>query len=209
MVYSLSVIIPCYNESDRLADCLAGIRTFLSASAVFEDGDIEWIFVDDGSTDDTRSCLERHAADDPHARVVVQPTNQGKGAAVRAGDAVATAPIRAFTDVDLSSPLDALEQIQHLFAESGPDLIIASRHAPSARLAVPPPSTSRRTFPQPSGSRRSSFRKRYREIEIWLPRTLIRTGGEDEGMVEPPDMPSGRRSQQGQHDGNQDHRVSQ
>ena len=139
VAYSLSVIIPCYNESGRLAGTMAGIRDFMSRSTVFEDGEIEWIFVDDGSSDGTRALIEQHAAAHPHVKCVVLPENRGKGAAVQAGDRVASAEVRAFTDCDLSSPLTALEDIQRLFTDSRPDLVIASRHTPSSRLAQPQP----------------------------------------------------------------------
>ena len=135
----LSVIIPCYNEADRLADTFADIRDFTSRTASFGDDDLEWIFVDDGSSDGTLALLEAHAAADPHARVVALPANRGKGAAVVAGDTIARAPIRAFTDCDLATPLSALEEIPRLFQEYGADLVIGSRHTPWSSLVRPQP----------------------------------------------------------------------
>jgi dolichyl-phosphate beta-glucosyltransferase len=139
VTYSLSVIIPCYNESNRLRNSLADIGDFMSRSTEFDDGDIEWIFVDDGSSDDTRALIEQHAATNPHVTCVALPENRGKGAAVQAGDRAASADVRVFTDCDLASPLTALEDIKRLFTEGRPDLVIASRHAPSSRLARPQP----------------------------------------------------------------------
>ena len=135
MAYTLSVIVPCYNEAPRLADSLAQIQEFLSRSTVFDEGDVEWIFVDDGSVDDTAAILARHAAVHAHVRYVTLPRNQGKGAAVRAGDRIARAEIRAFTDSDLASPLSALEELPRSFAECQPDLVLASRHTPWSRVA--------------------------------------------------------------------------
>ncbi len=137
--YSLSVIIPCYNEASRLTGTLTSIQEFMSRSTVFDDGDIEWIFVDDGSSDGTRALIEHYAAEHPHVTCLSLPENRGKGAAVQAGDRIAGAEIRAFTDCDLASPLAALEDIQRLFADSGPDLVIASRHTPWSHLAKPQP----------------------------------------------------------------------
>lgn len=133
----LSVIIPCYNEADHLPGTLASIRNFTRRTTAFRTGELEWIFVDDGSSDTTLSLLEAQAASDPLSQVVALPENQGKGAAVRAGDAVARAPIRAFTDCDLATPLSALEEIPRLFQEFGADLVIGSRHTPWSTLVRP------------------------------------------------------------------------
>ncbi|MEJ2549003.1 MAG: glycosyltransferase [Gemmatimonadota bacterium] len=129
----LSVIIPCYNEGDRLGGTFDAIRTFASGTTEFTAG-IEWIFVDDGSTDATLALIEEHAASEAGSRVVTLPANKGKGAAVAAGDSVARAPIRAFTDCDLSTPLASLEELPRLFEEFGADLVIGSRHTPWSRV---------------------------------------------------------------------------
>lgn len=139
MAPGLSVIIPCYNEAERLADTLEAIGKFASRTRDFHRG-IEWIFVDDGSTDETLRLIEAHAAIEPDTRVVALPANQGKGAAIVAGDAIACAPIRAFTDCDLATPLEALEELPRLFGDYHADLVIGSRHTPWSRLirAQPP-----------------------------------------------------------------------
>jgi dolichyl-phosphate beta-glucosyltransferase len=136
---SVSVIIPCFNEADRLTDTLASIREFTTRTTVFGADDLEWIFVDDGSSDGTLDLLEAYATGARHTRVVALPMNQGKGAAVLAGDAVARAPIRAFTDCDLATPLSALEEIPCLFRDYGADLVIGSRHTPWSSLVRPQP----------------------------------------------------------------------
>jgi len=129
----LSVIIPCYNEGDRLGGTFDAIRTFASGTTEFTAG-IEWIFVDDGSTDATLALIEEHAASEAGSRVVALPANKGKGAAVAAGDSVARAPIRVFTDCDLSTPLASIEELPGLFEEFGADLVIGSRHTPWSRV---------------------------------------------------------------------------
>ena len=134
----LSVIVPCYNEGERLASTLGEIREF-TTRAPEPAGRIEWIFVDDGSSDETLQLLEDHALDWPDIRIVALPTNRGKGAAITAGDRVACAPIRAFTDCDLSTPLSALGALPRLFGEFGADLVIGSRHTPWSRLVQPQP----------------------------------------------------------------------
>ena len=139
MNYALSVIVPCYNEASRLTETLASIREFVSRSACFGADDLEWIFVDDGSSDGTLGMLEAYATGARHTRVVALPMNEGKGAAVIAGDAVARAPIRVLTDCDLATPLPALEEIPHLFRDCEADLVIGSRHTPWSSLVRPQP----------------------------------------------------------------------
>ena len=134
----LSVIVPCYNEGERLAATLGEIREF-SGRAPGLAGGIEWIFVDDGSSDDTLQLLEDNAAVVANFRILALPANRGKGAAIVAGDRIARAPIRAFTDCDLATPLSALEALPRLFREHGAELVIGSRHTPWSRLIQPQP----------------------------------------------------------------------
>jgi glycosyltransferase involved in cell wall biosynthesis len=98
---SVSLIIPAYNEAARLH---SGFSRLLQAE---RDGTIDLerldvIYVDDGSTDATPEIASQIAASIPHGRVLVQETNRGKGAAIRAGVASATTKDLAFTDADFA-----------------------------------------------------------------------------------------------------------
>ena len=100
----LSVIVPAYNEADRLPPTLRRIRGWLD-----EQGEAyEVIVVDDGSLDGTAATTEALRADWPELQVLRLPVNTGKGAAVRAGMLRARGELRLFTDADLSAPIEDL-----------------------------------------------------------------------------------------------------
>jgi dolichyl-phosphate beta-glucosyltransferase len=126
----LSLVVPSYNEADRLPPSLVRMREHLDAGAE----EYEVIVVDDGSTDATAAVVERAAADWPQLRLLRLERNQGKGAATRAGMLAARGDHRAFSDADLSTPLDELPRLRsHL--EGVCQVAIASR-AGDAQIEV-------------------------------------------------------------------------
>ena len=88
----LSVVIPAYEEADRIAGTISEVRTRLAGVA--DRGGVEVVVVDDGSQDATSRVATEAGAD----RVVSLPVNRGKGAAVRSGMLAATGSTRVFLD---------------------------------------------------------------------------------------------------------------
>ncbi len=99
MTLTTSLVIPAYNESLRLAAGFERLRPVLDE---MDPEQTEVIIVDDGSKDDTIQVARTVYGHLPHVLFVQQPENRGKGAAVRLGISVASAPFVIATDADLS-----------------------------------------------------------------------------------------------------------
>jgi dolichyl-phosphate beta-glucosyltransferase len=126
----LSLVVPSYNEADRLPPSLARMREHLDASGE----EYEVIVVDDGSSDGTAATVEHAAETWPQLRVLRLESNQGKGAATRAGMLAARGEHRAFSDADLSTPLEELARLR-LHLDGDCQVVIASR-AGGAQIEV-------------------------------------------------------------------------
>lgn len=120
---TVSIIIPAYNESQRLPETLSTLNEYLSGA----DFESEVLVVDDGSTDGTSEVVAAPA------RVLRNPTNHGKGYAVRQGMLEATGGIRIFMDADLSVPPDEIGRLLEQF-EAGHDIVIGSRNVHGAEV---------------------------------------------------------------------------
>ena len=94
----LSVVMPVYNEQSTLREVVARV---LAASLASNSFDLELICIDDGSRDGSREILADLAALHPQIQVILQPENQGKGAALRRGIAAATGDYVIIQDADL------------------------------------------------------------------------------------------------------------
>lgn len=118
----LSVVIPAYNESQNFrAGVLESVRGFLSKQKF----SWEVIFVNDGSTDETKSLLARFCRTNRGYRLLNIP-HGGKAAAVSAGMLASKGEIALFTDFDQSTPLK--EVLNFIKAhEEGADVVIGVR----------------------------------------------------------------------------------
>jgi dolichyl-phosphate beta-glucosyltransferase len=129
----LQLVIPAYNEQDRLPRTLRELRRHVRDQRSLT-RPVEVIVVDNASTDGTAAVAL--AADSPALRVrVVDCWTPGKGAAVRAGIAVTDAPVVGFMDADGATRLDALEEAFRRLA-LGADVAIGSRGAEGAQTAA-------------------------------------------------------------------------
>ncbi len=120
----VTLVVPAYNESDRLEAGLERLRAAASSGAVDLHG-IEVLVVDDGSRDDTARAAARLLADLPRSRVLSLPKNLGKGAAVRAGILAARGERIVFADADMA--IDPAHLPELLGALDGADVAVGSR----------------------------------------------------------------------------------
>jgi dolichyl-phosphate beta-glucosyltransferase len=127
----LSLVIPAYNEADRLPPSLERVRAHLDSTGE----EYEVIVVDDGSDDATAAVAQRVAQSWPQLEVVVLSQNTGKGGAIRAGILRARGEHRGFSDADLSTPIEDLPRLRSRLSGRC-HVAIASRAAPGARIAV-------------------------------------------------------------------------
>lgn len=119
----LSVIIPAYNEEDRIIHTLEATLAFLND----QDYESEIIVVSDGSNDSTTSVVEGfYSGDRINLEVIEYQPNRGKGYAVRTGMLAGKGDIIMFMDADYAVPIEEINKGLSLI-ESGFDVAMGSR----------------------------------------------------------------------------------
>jgi dolichyl-phosphate beta-glucosyltransferase len=130
----LSVVIPCYNEEQRLPRTIEHIERYLDGRRI----DYELILVDDGSADGTRLVMDAAADRNAHVRVEALPHNRGKGRALAVGVTAATGAEILVTDADLSTPIEEVDKLQAAL-DGGAGIAIASRALRASRVEISQP----------------------------------------------------------------------
>jgi dolichyl-phosphate beta-glucosyltransferase len=125
----LSIIIPAYNEGDRICEALGPTIAYLQAQAYGS----EIIVVSDGSRDNTRTVAEGFRSSFPNLRVLEYFPNHGKGCAVRTGMLAAQGERVLFMDADYAVPIRYVEQAFQVL-DAGNDVAIGSRGATGAHM---------------------------------------------------------------------------
>ncbi|HEX5069366.1 MAG TPA: polyprenol monophosphomannose synthase [Vicinamibacterales bacterium] len=121
----LSVVIPTYNERDRLAELVARLFAATDAARIA----LELVVVDDNSPDGTGQIADE-LAKNYRLRVVHRAGKLGLGTAVVAGFNVASADLVGVMDADFSHPPELLPVLFRAFHETGADVAVASRYIP-------------------------------------------------------------------------------
>lgn len=130
----LSVIIPAYNEGERILKTVDVISEYLSHRGFSS----EIIVSSGGSTDNTAAVVKHKMLSTPRLRLVDDP-RRGKGFGVKIGMLEAKGRIRLFTDADNSTDISHFDKMRPFF-DQGYEVVICSRDpkdAPGATQAVP------------------------------------------------------------------------
>ena len=130
----LSIIIPAYNEAERIPKTLLDIDRRLDKAPY----SYEILVVNDGSKDNTAEVVRNMAKMVRNLKLIDNEDNKGKGGSVRQGMLLAQGAIRIFTDADNSTSIDQFDQMIPYFKE-GYGVVIGSRTAAGAKLDPPEP----------------------------------------------------------------------
>jgi len=127
-----SLIVPAYEEGNRLRECISQIKRTLSLLGL----DFEIIVVDDGSrykTYRTAKSLENS----PQVRFLRNRVNMGKGYAVKKGFQKSTGDIVAYMDVDIGCTLKPQLIAHYLKMLDSSDVVIASKRHSQSKINYP------------------------------------------------------------------------
>lgn len=122
----ISLVIPAYNEENRLPATLEKIIAYMNGKWNYE-----IIVVDDGSADRTVE-VARQFSQKASLRCLSNGKNEGKGSAVRKGVMDAQGDLIFFTDADLSTPIEEIDRF--LVEIEQADIVIGSREAQGAHI---------------------------------------------------------------------------
>jgi glycosyltransferase involved in cell wall biosynthesis len=115
----VSVVIPAFNEVDTIAE--------ITKRVLAQPFNLEVIIVDDGSTDGTREAIHEIATSDPRVKVILQPKNMGKGAALRTGFQACTGDVVIIQDADLEYDPDEYQHLLKPILDGRADVVFGSR----------------------------------------------------------------------------------
>ena len=127
----LSVIVPCYNESRTLRQCIERVLEIADESL-----SLEVVIVDDCSTDESPAIARE--LEQAHSQIVLvtHEKNQGKGAALRNGIKKATGDFVAVQDADLEYDPNDLKRILAPLVKGDADVVLGSRFLSSGAHRV-------------------------------------------------------------------------
>lgn len=120
----ISIVIPCLNEQDNIREIYQEVKTILESDVKT---DYEFIFVDDGSTDNTLNVLRELNGSDSKVKYISLSRNFGKESALFAGLKNATGKFVAIMDADLQDPPVLIKEMYRLVSSGEFDCVAARR----------------------------------------------------------------------------------
>jgi dolichol-phosphate mannosyltransferase len=121
---ALSIVVPTYNERDRVVDLVNAVFAAFDAERL----DGELVVVDDNSPDGTGALADELAATRPRLKVLHRTGKLGLGTAVVAGFEASSAPVAGVIDADMSHPPAILPRMFAVMRETNADVVIGSRY---------------------------------------------------------------------------------
>ena len=118
----LSVVIPAYNEENRIKGTLEAVYNYLSR----QNYSWEVVVVSDGSKDRTAEVVSEFISNKAEISLIANTKNHGKGYVVRQGILQAQGDFRLFTDADNSTSIEQIEKFWPYLTEEGYDIVIGS-----------------------------------------------------------------------------------
>ena len=128
----ISIVVPCYNEEAALP---LFYQEITRVAGEMDDVDFEFVFIDDGSKDNTLPELRRLAAAASRVRLVAFSRSFGQEAGMLAGLEAATGDFVALMDADLQDPPSLLPELYRAVTEEGYDCAATRR---TTREGEPP-----------------------------------------------------------------------
>lgn len=128
----ISLVIPAYNEAEGVKVTAEALRSILSY--LDRKYEVEVIFVNDGSRDDTAVLLQAEFAGNDRVHVVSHDRNRGLGAAIRTGLQNATGDVIITTDFDGTYPLNTIPQMLSKLLVEKVDIVTASPYHPQGHV---------------------------------------------------------------------------
>lgn len=127
----LSVVIPAYNEEERIEKTLLAVSEFLKKQSF----DYEILVVNDGSKDKTAEVVLKLAGSIPKLDLINNQQNHGKGWVTKQGILQAKGDVRLFMDADNSTTVDEIVKMLPFF-DQGYDIVVGSRRIAGSNIAV-------------------------------------------------------------------------
>ena len=133
--YELSIIIPAYNEENRIKNTLLIISDY-----IFEKNlNTEIIVVDDGSKDRTTEVIKHYQGKIKNLKLIALGKNYGKGYAVKKGIDESKGKYILFTDADNSTPIEEFEKLFKELKENDAQIAIGSRYLSDSKVKIAQP----------------------------------------------------------------------
>lgn len=133
--FELSIIIPAYNEENRIKNTLLIIKDYISNNDI----NAEIIIVNDGSKDETKAIVESFINKNINVRLINLTKNQGKGSAVKVGVESSKGRYILFADADNSTPIEEYSKLVSNIQSKNANIAIGSRYLSQSNVKIKQP----------------------------------------------------------------------